>query len=239
MATTPQQPPEKQWTPKSIRVAVRELCNRIDELELFDPRKFSSLSVVRFATLREHLDSLERAIERTLRQVFEADNMVRRYRISLNPIGSVPLDGIIDGVERHKKKQLELLRIAIQFLEGMQDYFPREPLDQMALSASTMGASSGGAGLNGVEARGQAGKLTVFIQNDVPTSSVIVADSPGTAVTEAAFELLRARVALLEAAISAPKPVVESPVGIGHNGGPDLALIPSSTRAKFKISLHY
>jgi hypothetical protein len=47
---------------------------------------------------------------------------------------------------------------------------------------------------------------------------------PNKSRSEENFELLMARVALLEAAISAPKPVVESTIGIGHNRGPDLLI---------------
>jgi hypothetical protein len=36
-----------------------------------------------------------------------------------------------------------------------------------------------------------------------------------------AYDLLQARIAVLEAALSAPKPLIEKPIGPGHNGPPD------------------
>jgi hypothetical protein len=71
----------------------------------------------------------------------------------------------------------------------------------------------------GVQAGGIAGDITASIQNRP---------------SEASFELLVARVALLEAAISAPKPVGESPIGIGHNRGPDLVLNPALDEAEIQ-----
>jgi hypothetical protein len=187
MARTPQQPPE--WTPESIRWALKKIRRRLGELEEFDPRHVTGRNDPK-------IGALQGSIIETLSDVFGSLN---QYWAWLDTASSnfltetpPPRHEVIKGLERGKATQIERLRRAIKSLEERMPHdFPGEPLDQVALSGRGMAASSGRAGLSGIEARALAGDLTVLsVQNDVPTGGVIIADSPGRTLSETTFELL-------------------------------------------------
>jgi hypothetical protein len=149
-------------------------------------------------------------------------------------MNGTPLHRVIEGLVRGRARSIELLRSAIRSLEErMEDDFPGEPLDQVALSARTAIAAAGGAipsvnaGIQGVQARGLAGDIRVSIQNDTPTGGVIIADDQ----SEARFLELRGRVTLLEASLNQLRRELtnstrDKEIGIGHNQGPDFTPIP-------------
>jgi hypothetical protein len=105
----------------------------------------------------------------------------------------------------------------------MQDDFPGEPFDQVALSGRTsisLGVRAAPA-IQGAEASALAGDVSVSIQNDTATTGVIIADSR--------FQEMQARVALLETSVSALRREMNmsrraAEVGIGHNLGPEFEL---------------
>ena len=152
------------------------------------------------------------------------------------------MDGkYIDGLAHGKERSINLLKSAIRFFEEkMEDDFPGEPLDQVALSARTTIASTGSAnpGASGVQGQGVAGTIRVSIQNDTPTGGVIIGEDEtyepqavefaagGEDRPEVLHETLIARVAVLEVAVQELR--TPSGVGIGHNRPPpdEPALVP-------------
>jgi hypothetical protein len=214
-------PPEKEWTPESIRGALRKVRRRLTDVEAFDPQKVTR-------QFDPAVTSLEISIGEMLADVFGANG--RSYRsyqpaatldmAGLNMNGT-PLHEVIDGLMRGKEQSITLLNGAIRFFEEkMQDDFPGEPFDQAALSGSTVIASTASGNPSdtlGVRAHGAAGTIRVSIQNDTPTGGVII---------EPPFEVLMRRVALLETSLSELRRELNAPtsVGIGHNRGPEFNL---------------
>jgi hypothetical protein len=212
----PSEPPaEKDWTPDSIRVALRKIRRRMADVENFDPLAITGRSDTRVI-------GLEASLKETLADVFGANT--RSYRnyqaaASLDTAGlnmnGTPRHEVVQGLAHGKARSLTLLSSAIRFFEEkMQDDFPGEPLDQVALSgrASIMVTGSGGIQGAGVEAL--AGNVIVSVEN-------------GTSKEEARFEELKGRVALLETSLSELRREIRKPeIGIGHNRGPDFAPVP-------------
>jgi hypothetical protein len=161
---------------------------------------------------------LETSIKETLADVFGRNG--RSYRAyqsagALDTAGvnmnGTPLREVIAGLIRGRERAISLLQTAIRsFEEKMQDDFPGEPLDQVALSGRTIAAASGGAALH-VEAgsfRVQRGDAQLSLRNN-------------------SFEELQASVALLEASVTQlRRELSRRDIGIGHNQGPDFSPLP-------------
>jgi hypothetical protein len=231
----PGPPAEKDWTPESIRVALRKIRRRLTDVEAFDPQ-----------TVTRQFDSQVTGLEVSLREMF-ADVFghdtpsYRNYQrgAALDTAGfnsnGTPLREVIDGLEAGKIRSITFLKAAIRFFEEkMEDHFPGEPLDQVALSGRSTMMSAGRGGIEGVEVRAMTGPVgpSGFISpgemrphgpaESSPTTNIdpFVLNATAEVVpitSEAAFELLMARVAVLEAAIALPKTA-----GMGHNRGPDM-----------------
>jgi hypothetical protein len=212
-------PPEKEWTPESIRVALRKLRRRLTEVEAFDP-----------STVTRSYDpkatSLETRLRDTLSDVFGNNtSLYRNYELaaslhtSARRLNETPLPVVIQGLMHGKERSISRLKSAIQlFEEKMQDDFPGEPLDQVALSARTAIMSTGSAGIQGAGLQALAGDVRVSIQNDAQADV-------------ARFEELTGRVALLEASLSQLRREVNAStpdreIGPGHNRGPDFTPVP-------------
>jgi hypothetical protein len=140
------------------------------------------------------------------------------------------LHKVIAGLVQGKERSIALLNGAIRFFEEkMQDDFPGEPLEQVALSARTTIANSGMGSLTGLQAKGLVGNAGVSIQNDTPTGGEAGDIAAFTGVVEnyeSRFIGLQARVALLESSLTLLRHELASPaaqriVGPGHNQGPD------------------
>jgi hypothetical protein len=230
----PELPAEKAWTPDLIRGGMKKLRRRLNDVEAFEPKKVADRS-------DPGIRALEAAIRATLAEVFgTASRTYRNYQAaaSIDTAGinmnGTPHHEVIEGLIRGRARSSELLRGAIRWLEEkMEDDFPGEPLDQVALSATSMAASAGTANLSanpgivGAEARGIAGNIRVSIQNDTPTGGVIIAEGE----TEARFLELMGRVTLLGASLNQLRRELtistgNKQIGIGHNQGPDFEPIP-------------
>jgi hypothetical protein len=226
----PSEPPEKEWTPDTIRTGARKLQRRVDDLEAFEPEKVTNRKDPK-------IDTLEAAIAETLADVFGSNTgSFRRYQSARDVdtaginMNGTPHHEVIEGLVHGRHRSIELLRGAIRSLkEKMEDDFPGESFDQVALSGRTMvaasgrAAMSGGPGILGSEARGVAGNIGVSIQNDTPTGGVLITAPP----SDARYQDIQARVALLETSMSelrrelAPR---ATEAGIGHNRGPEFDL---------------
>jgi hypothetical protein len=225
---SPDKPEEKAWTPETIRSAIRKLRRRLEDVEAFDPQIVTR-------QFDPQVTGLETSLRETLADVFGRNSRsYRNYQLaaSLDTAGvnlnGTPLHRVIEGLAHGKERSITLLKGAIRFFEEkMSDDFPGEPLDQVALSARTAIMATGTAnlvtnpGISGTETQASARDTRTLNKDGMPTGAVTV---PDTSRSEASFELLMARVALLEAAIFAPKPRIESPIGMGHNRGPDLLI---------------
>jgi hypothetical protein len=225
---TPEQPEEKVWTPELIRSSLRKLRRRLAEVEAFDPQKvtrqFDPQVTVLEAQLRETLSDVYGRNSQSFR-IYQSAASLDTAGINMN---GTPLHRVIDGLVHGRARSIELLRSALRLLEEkMEDDFPGEPLDQVALSASTAITLTGGAGpstgagIQGAQARGLAGNIRVSIQNDRAAGAVIIADGQN----EARFAELRGQVTLLEASLNELRRELASArdkeIGIGHNRGPD------------------
>ena len=226
---TPEQPEERVWTPESIRSSLRKLRRRLAEVEAFDPQKVTR-------QFDPQVTSLETQLRETLSDVYGRNSQsFRSYQsaASLDTAGinmnGTPLHRVIEGLVHGRARSIEMLRSALLLLEEkMEDDFPGEPLEQVALSARTAITSTGGgvlstgAGIQGVQARGLAGNITVSIQD------VTVAGGANSQ-NEARFVELRGRVTLLEASLTQLRselaPAHDGEIGIGHNQGPDFGAI--------------
>jgi hypothetical protein len=242
MARKPSAEPleEKTWTPESIRSAVRKIRRRLTDVEAFDPQTVTH-------RLDPRVNGLETSVRATLGDVFgENSHSYRNYQsaAALDTAGiyqnNPPLPKGIAGLEDGKKRSITLLNGAIRFLEEkLADDFPGEPPVDEVLPQGKATTASAPIGLQGVEARGSAaGEITAGptpAAHSLPQAivdSLAVANFPISIngrlefldSREARFETLLARVAVLELAISTPKPVAEFPIGPGHNRGPDLVL---------------
>jgi hypothetical protein len=187
--------PEKEWTPESIRGALRKVRRRLADVEAFDPQKVTR-------QFDPAVTSLEISIRAMLADVFGANG--RPYR-SYQPAATLdmagvnmngtPLHEVIEGLVRGKERSITLLNGAIRFFEEkMQDDFPGEPLDQVALSARTLAAGGGR-----------------FYLNASP-------ESPFEALM-GRVALLETSLSELRQQLNAP-----TDVGIGHNRGPEFDL---------------
>src|SRR5258706_9039710 len=159
------EPPAKAWTPDSIRAAMRKLRRRLTDVEAFNPQQAKWPS-------DPQVSALEISLRETVADVFGRNSRsYRNYQLaaSLDTNGG-KMDGkYIDGLAHGKERSINLLKSAIRFFEEkMEDDFPGEPLDQVALSARTTIASTGSAnpGASGVQGQGVAGTIRVSIQND-------------------------------------------------------------------------
>jgi hypothetical protein len=225
MARPPQQPPrDKGWTPDSIRVAIRKLRRRIADLEAFKPEEIKERR-------DPAIDALQAAIGNTLNDVFSQNTPAyQRYsdaatidtaRLNMN---GVPHLEVVEGLVHGKNRAIELLDGAIRMLaEKMEDDFPDEPVEQVALSARTAITSTGSAagGLQGAETLGTAGDVRVSVQSGMTADGVVIVSS------EARYADLQARVTLLEGSLHELRSELATPrqqeVGIGHNRGPAFA----------------
>jgi hypothetical protein len=123
-----QEPEERDWTPESIRIAVRKIRRRLDDLAAFNP-----LEVTRRNDPR--IGALEAAIGETLSDIFGPNGRsYRRYQAAatLDTAGinmnGTPHREVIEGLVHGKERAIELLRTAIRFFEEtMQDDSPKSP----------------------------------------------------------------------------------------------------------------
>jgi hypothetical protein len=181
------------------------------DVEALDPQKVTR-------QFDPQVTGLETSLRETLADVFGPNS--RSYRnyqpaASLDTAGvnmnGTPLQRVIEGLVHGKERSITLLNGAIRFFEEkMQDDFPGEPLDQVALSGRTIAAANGGAALH-VEAgsfRVQRGDAQLSLRNN-------------------SFEELQASVALLEASVTQlRRELSRRDIGIGHNQGPDFSPLP-------------
>jgi hypothetical protein len=197
MARRPQSEPpvEKEWTPVSIRGALRKVRRRLADVEAFDPQKVTR-------QFDPAVVSLEISIREMLADVFGANG--RSYR-SYQPaatldmagvnLNGTPLSKVIEGLVQGKERSITLLNGAIRlFEEKMQDDFPGEPTDQVALSARTLAAGGGRFYLNAS------------------------AESPFEALM-GRVALLETSLSELRRELNA-----STEIGIGHNRGPEFDL---------------
>jgi hypothetical protein len=232
----PVEPEQPRWTPTSIRTALRKLRRRLTETEAFDPQAVKDRR-------DPQVDALETTIRETLADVFGRNSgSYRSYQSAATidtagiNMNGTPHHEVIAGLVHGRERSIKMLQTAIRSLEEkMQDDFPEEPLDQTELSGSAFALSSSGAdpriaragiGRSGAAIAGFRGQP---ISNEVPSGGVIVAQA---SPSQAAFDLLMARVALLEAAINASK--ANPTTGIGHNQGPDFVIDPEIDEAQIR-----
>lgn len=247
MARNPQ-PPERDWTADSLRLAIRKLKRRLADVEAFEPSNVKARNDPK-------IEALEAAIAETLVDVFGSNTgSYRRYQAAatLDTAGinmnGTPFHEITEGLVHGKGRAIELLGAAIRMLtEKLEDDFgeslqPDPRIAQAGVGqAGAMLVGYGGSGsgynvgpygygtpdgkLEGVQARGVAGDIRVSIQNDTPTGGVIIADSP-----EARYSELQARVTLLETSLDQLRSELAAPtrrqISIGHNQGPDFEPVP-------------
>jgi hypothetical protein len=133
---TNQQPPsEREWTPDTIRRALRKLRRRLTDVEAFEPQKVPR----RFDP---QVIALESSIRETLVDVYGPGSVsYRNHEVAAHidaarhNTNGVPHAEVIEGYVRGKERSIQLLNGAIRsFEERMEDDFPGEPLDQVALS---------------------------------------------------------------------------------------------------------
>jgi hypothetical protein len=249
MANTPI---ESRWTADGIRGAVRKIRRTLADVEAFDPHKVTRQRDPIIATL-------EISIREMLIDVFGPNSRsYRSYQTAASldmaglSVGSpTPLGRVISGLMEGKERSVALLNSAIQFFQRkMEDDFPGEPFDTVALSARTAIMTTGSADPRISRAGiAQAGAAIVgFLgehataQNDVPAGGVIIAESAGEAPDVAAFTgtvgndetrytELQARVTLLESSLDVLRQEIASQtpdrkIGPGHNRGPDFLPVP-------------
>jgi hypothetical protein len=250
MARKPTQEPvaEKEWTPESIRAAVRKVRRTLTDVEAFDPKKVTR-------QFDPTVSSLQISIRQMVTDVFGHDSrLYRDYQSAaaldmagIN-VGGTSLPKVIQGLEQGKERSITLLKSAIKFFERkMEDDFPGEAIESdpriaragIAQAGAAMAGYGGvvyggpglgysGPGLVGAHAQGVAGDIRVSIQNDTPTGGVIIAESP----SEDRFSELLGRVALLEASLrqlrrEAHTSAGEREIGPGHNQGPEFDPVPA------------
>jgi hypothetical protein len=219
MAKPPPQPAERQWTRDDIRIAMRKIERRLSDVDSFDPSKIRTRQ-------DPNIRVLEAAIKETLAEIFGPNSRTfRTYSAAatLDTAGinmnGTPHHEVIAGLVHGKERSITLLKGAIRFFEEkIEDDFPAEHDNRVGPVGPPRMPDPGNMRVHGpiptagtaphAVGVGEAGDIAAFVLN--------------VRATEASFELLMARVALLEAAITAPKPAAESPIGIGHNRGPDL-----------------
>jgi hypothetical protein len=141
----PSEPPgEKEWTPESIRGAVRKIRRRLADVEAFEPQKVTK-------QFDPEVTALQISIRELLADVFGSNSRSYRSYQSAGEldtagvnINGTPLHRVIEGLVHGKDRSITLLKSAIRFFdEKMLDDFPGEPLDQVALSAKTTIMSPG------------------------------------------------------------------------------------------------
>src|SRR5258708_2399674 len=102
------EPPEKDWTPDSIRVAVRKLGRRLADVEAFDPQQVSR----RFDPVTT---SLEASIGETLVDVFGPhSSSFRNYQLSSSldtarhNVNGVPHREVFEGLIHGRERAIQL-----------------------------------------------------------------------------------------------------------------------------------
>jgi hypothetical protein len=239
-----------EWTPETIRSALRKLRRRLTEVQSFEPENVKSR---RDPTITV----LETAIRETLADVYGPNSRsFRNYHLAAQldiarDINGVSLPEVVEALVQGKERSILLMSGAIRLLEEkMEDDFPGEPTDKVAFEGRSIAASTGGGGiqvrriglvdegeaafevkrrttggplyggLQGV-GTGIAGDISASVQNDAPPNEA--ASSPENRYAE-----LQARVALLESSVDQLRRELASPreIGIGHNQGPAFAPVP-------------
>lgn len=229
MARRPADQPssEKEWTPDSIRAALRKLRRRVADVRAFDPKKVLQR---RDGTVT----ALETSIRETLSDVFgRFSGSFRNYELAATVdtarynVNGVPHSEVIEGYARGKERSIQLLSGAIRaFEEKMEDDFPGEPLDQMTLQAPGIPTASTAIGMTELPGTRGANPLNSGLQG-VGTGLPEIKEVTGS--SESRYEELQARVALLESSVDQLRRELVSSsreVGIGHNQGPAFAPVP-------------
>lgn len=217
MAKPPPPPQEPVFSSaRELRAVIRKFQRRIADLDKFDPLKVSSRK-------DPDIDVLEAAIAETLRDAFGHQTPKHRDYVlaaTLDTAGhnmnGTPHHEVIEGLVHGRERSLALLKQAVRsFEERIEDEFPEANGGGDYRTSAAGNAMAGAAitGFRGVEARGETGNSGSFGSGFRFAESLVA--------TERAYDVLMARVAVLEAALAAPKPLLELPIGPGHNGPPE------------------
>ncbi|WP_438277990.1 hypothetical protein [Nitrobacter sp.] len=179
---------------------IRRLELRLSEVETLDPNSFDPAE----------LHALGIAIRETLADAFTLGSFAYQQYSEAAEFGVQFDSALIDvgQVRECRKRSLALLRKAIQSRkEAFENKYPGVELPgSVAPHPSLADRAMAGAGRVG---SGALGELTL-------DATAEVEDTP-----ESTFNLLLARVAALEAALDAPKPQMDLPIGPGHNRPPE------------------
>lgn len=191
---------------------IRRLRLRLDEAEALDPNRANS----------PDLQSLEIGILNALADAFGFGTVAYRQFSAAGEFGVDHGSNMINvgAVKNAQQRAVALLRRAVQTKEEeFEDKYPGHPLPSRVRHPSVAGLAMAGATLVG---------SSVDVQTDANGEIERIVIDDGLAPAEAerptvavAFESLMTRVAVLEAALAAPKPRSETPIGPGHNGPPE------------------
>ncbi|MES2031537.1 MAG: hypothetical protein V4477_20340 [Pseudomonadota bacterium] len=191
---------------------IRRLKLRLQEVQKLDPNKANS----------PELQSLEVGILHCLADAFGQSTAAFRQFSAAGDFGVEHDSHMIDvGVVRNaKQRAVALLGRAIQTKEEeFDDRFQTEATLAPPPSVGIGMASPTvlGSGITGVAGGGVAGTMGATSIGEFELDAT--AEVKTTSVQ--AYDLLLARVAVLEATLAAPKAPLVVPIGLGHNGPPD------------------
>lgn len=194
---------------------IRRLELRLAEVEKLDPNAFDTAE----------LHALGIGIREALADAFGLGTFAYDSYSPAADFG-VPFDASVIHVDRiisARRRSLALLRRAVQSKkEAFENKYPGAELpESIALHTSFAGramadATSAGSGASGIDPREPVSLGAPQLSELTLDATAEVKDTP-----ESAFNLLLARVAALEAALDAPKPQMDLPIGPGHNGPPE------------------
>lgn len=121
----------------------------------------------------------------------------------------------VEVTERSKHRSVVLLKRAIRSLQERLD-------DELAHAASSPPTASRNVALAGRARAGSAMAGSMSVGAGVaPIGEFRVGEQLSAVAASKAFDLLMARVALLESALANPRPRQDVPIGPGHNGAPE------------------
>jgi len=177
---------------RDLEKKIRKLERRLTEVEALSIQPISS----------GEADALRSAIKASLLET----GMLVHFADAADFYSGRGFGPHVEITESGKARSVAFLKRAIQSLnEQFEDEYSRA--DRPSESSQRY-LSAAGQAMSGVTGT-PLGDLTVHATAEVEKNP------------QQAFNLLMARVALLEAALASPKPVPKLPIGLGHNGPPD------------------
>lgn len=206
------------FTEELRRQASEKLASNIRKLE----RRLSEVEALDGTAGVAELEGLEVAIRQALGDTFGMGSFeYNLYRAAADlQAGFAASRTSLDLLPSVKASSIALLKRAIQSQqERFEDEYPDAPAPAAVRHPSIAGRAMAGATRvgSGASGTGVAGIIgTTSIGEIELEASAEVRDQP-----QQAYELLMARVAVLEAALAAPKPRPDLPIGPGHNSPPE------------------